>query len=158
MAKGKYKEWLVDERLIILRDWARKGLKDQEIADRIGIHISTLCEWKNSYPQIDEALKKGKEIIDSEVEEALIKSALGYTVQEKKITELPDGTYKKELSEKHIPPNITALIFWLKNRRSAAWRDKQKEEIDTTMIDKLDEYLKEVKEDAIRSTEKEDNS
>lgn len=158
MAQAQYKVWLDEEHLVLLRNWAREGYKDEEIADMMGIHVGTLYSWKNKYSDINNALKKGKEIIDGEVEEALIKSALGYTVHEKKITELPDGTYKKELSEKHIPPNVTALIFWLKNRRSKSWRDKQKEEIDTTMIDKLDNILKEVKEDAVRSVEKEDNN
>ena len=158
MAQAQYKVWLDEEHLVLLRNWAREGYKDEEIADMMGIHVGTLYSWKNKYSDINNALKKGKEIIDGEVEEALIKSALGYTVHEKKITELPDGTYKKELSEKHIPPNVTALIFWLKNRRSKSWRDKQKEEIDTTMIDKLDNILKEVKEDAIQSVKKEDNN
>lgn len=86
MAKGKYKEWLTDDNLTRLRGWARKGLKDEQIADLIGIKRQTLYEWKNKYPDISDALKDGKEIIDDKVEESLIKTMMGYSIT--------DVTYK----------------------------------------------------------------
>lgn len=79
VAKGKYAYWLTDEGLTLLRQWARDGYTDDQIAGRIGINRGTLYDWKRRFPDFDNALKKGKEIIDGEVEEALIKSALGYT-------------------------------------------------------------------------------
>lgn len=82
MAKAKYKEWLKDDNLTRLKGWARRGLKDEEIAGLIGISRQTLYDWKNKYPDIADALKLGKEIIDDEVEEALIKTMMGYTVTE----------------------------------------------------------------------------
>lgn len=126
MAKGKYEKWLKEENLLLLGGWARDGLTDEQIAKNIGITVSTFYEWKKKYSEISESLKKGKEVVDYEVENALLSSAL-------------EG-------------NTTAQIFWLKNRRPDKWRDKQKEETDKTALDKLDSILKEIKEDAERST------
>lgn len=126
MAKGKYEKWLKEENLLLLEGWARDGLTDEQIAKNIGIGERTLYEWKEKYPQILQSLKKGKEVVDYEVENALLSSAL-------------EG-------------NTTAQIFWLKNRRPDKWRDKQKEETDKTALDKLDSILKEIKDDAERST------
>ena len=126
MAKGKYEKWLKEENLLLLEGWARDGLTDEQIAKNIGITVSTFYEWKKKYSEISESLKKGKEVVDYEVENALSSSALG--------------------------GNTTAQIFWLKNRRPDKWRDKQKEETDKTALDKLDSILKEIKDDAERST------
>ncbi len=126
MAKGKYEKWLKEENLLLLEGWARDGLTDEQIAKNIGIGERTLYEWKEKYPQISQSLKKGKEVVDYEVENALLSSALG--------------------------GNTTAQIFWLKNRRPDKWRDKQKEETDKTALDKLDSILKEIKDDAERNT------
>lgn len=126
MAKGKYEKWLKEDNLLLLEGWARDGLTDEQIAKNIGIGERTLYEWKEKYSQISQSLKKGKEVVDYEVENALLSSAL-------------EG-------------NTTAQIFWLKNRRPDKWRDKQKEETDKTALDKLDSILKEIKDDAERST------
>lgn len=103
MAKGKYKEWLEDDKLILLRGWARNGLTDAQVAHNIGINVATLYTWKNKYSEIDNALKETKEIVDNEVENALYKSALS--------------------------GNVTAQIFWLKNRRPDRWREKREVEV-----------------------------
>lgn len=101
MAKGKYQRWLEPDGLTLLEGWARDGLTDEQIAKNCGCNAGTLYEWKKKYPEISEALKKGKEVVDYEVENALLQSAR-------------DG-------------NTTAQIFWLKNRRPDKWRDKQLE-------------------------------
>lgn len=95
---AKYQEWLEPDGLTLLEGWARDGLKDEQIAKNIGISESTLYDWKKKYPDFSKALKRGKEVVDFEVENALLKSAL-------------DG-------------NTTAQIFWLKNRRRDKWKDK----------------------------------
>ena len=82
MAKGKFAYWLTEEGLILLRQWARDGYTDDQIAERIGISRGTFYAWKKRFPDFDDALKKGKEVIDGEVEEALIMSALGYTMED----------------------------------------------------------------------------
>ena len=120
MAKGKYEKWLTPESLIKLEGWARDGLTDEQIAQNMGINPATLYVWKNNYPEISESLKKGKEIVDYEVENALLKKALGYTVKEKRLTK--DGEVVE--LEREVPGDVTAQIFWLKNRKPDVWRDK----------------------------------
>lgn len=112
IAKGKYQKWLEPEGLLLLEAWARDGLTDEQIADKMGITTSTLYDWKNKYSEISEALKRGKEVVDVEVENALLNLAKS--------------------------GNVTAIIFWLKNRRPDKWRDKQK--------DVEDEHLEDVSE------------
>lgn len=82
MAKGKYEYWLSEEGLILIEGWARDGLTDKQIAQNMGVSRSTLNEWKKKYPDILDTLKRGKAVIDYEVENALLKRALGFTYKE----------------------------------------------------------------------------
>lgn len=111
MAKGKYQQWLEPEGLTLLEGWARDGLTDEQIAHNCGITATTLYEWKNRFSEISEALKKGKEVVDYQVENALLEKALG--------------------------GDTTAQIFWLKNRRPDKWRDKP---LEGTGADKAAEH------------------
>lgn len=108
MAAGKYQRWLEPDSLTLLEGWARDGLTDEQIAKNMGISVRTLSRWKEAHCPICQALKKGKEIVDFEVENALLASAM-------------EG-------------NVTAQIFWLKNRKPDKWREKPKEEITDTTI------------------------
>lgn len=124
MARGKFTYWRTEEGLTLLAGWARDGLTDEQLAEKIGVSRSTLSEWKNRFPDISDALKKGKEIVDIQVENALLKRALGYEYQEQRIeTSKKDGV-KVIQTVKHVPPDTTAQIFWLKNRRPDKWRDR----------------------------------
>jgi len=119
--RPKTEEWLTEEGLLKLEGWARDGLTDEQIAANMGIGTSTLYRWKNKHREIREALKKGKDAVDREVENALLRRALGYTYKEEAVTN------KGEVVEitRYEPPNVTAIIFWLKNRKPDVWRDKQ---------------------------------
>lgn len=99
MAIGKYKKWLEQENLILLEGWARDGLTDEQIANNMGVSIATLYNYKKDHLEILEAIKKGKEVVDFEVENALLKNAR--------------------------KGDTTAQIFWLKNRRPDKWRDSR---------------------------------
>lgn len=131
MAKGKYEYWLTREGLIQLEGWARDGLTDEQISKNMNISRDTLYTWKSKYPDISDTLKKGKEVIDREVENALLKRALGYIYNE--TTEEPSfdtRTGKQALKitkvvTKQVVPDTTAQIFWLKNRMPEKWRDKK---------------------------------
>lgn len=117
--------------------WARDGLTDEQIAVNAGIATATLYDWKKRYPEVSEALKKGKEVVDIEVENALFQKAIGFRETVKKAIKVKETLYEngKRKSEKehieytdeeiYIPPDTTAQIFWLKNRRPDRWRDKQ---------------------------------
>ena len=121
MAKRKYEYWLTPEGLIKLEGWARDGLTDEQIAKNIGINRDTLYRWKKAYPDFSDALKRGKEVIDRQVENALLKRALGYTYDE---VTFEDGVEVKRV-RKQVAPDTTAQIFWLKNRKPEDWRDKR---------------------------------
>lgn len=124
MARGKYEYWLTEDALTLLEGWARDGLTDEQLAGKIGIGARTLYDWKLKYPQISQALKKGKEVVDIQVENALLKRALGYEFQEERVERSAKDGVKVVQTIKHIPPDTTAQIFWLKNRRPDRWRDK----------------------------------
>ena len=120
MALGKINEWLKKDKLILLEGWARDGLTDEQIAKNIGISRASLHEWKKKEVGIFDALKKGKEVIDFEVENALLKRALGYEYEEETYE---NGILTKKV-KKQVPPDTTAQIFWLKNRKKEQWREK----------------------------------
>lgn len=121
MAKGLYEEWLTEDALAVLQGWARIGLTDEQIAENCGIAVRTLYEWKSKHPQIMQALKKGKAWADTEVENALFRRATGYDYEE---TTWEDGK-KTKVVKKHVPGDVTAQIYWLKNRRPDLWRDRR---------------------------------
>lgn len=124
MAKGLYKDWITKEGLSKIQAWALSGLTNEQIAHNMGINVGTLYEWNNKYPELSESLKRAKTIADEEVENALYKRALGYTVTLNKQKVTKDGRAVDCIEEMHIPPDTTAQIFWLKNRKPEKWRDK----------------------------------
>lgn len=111
MAKTTYTDWEAEEKILLLQGWARNGLTNEQIASNMSIGITTLWEWRKKSTKIANALKIGKDEADIQVENALYKAAL-------------EG-------------NTTAMIFWLKNRRSKEWRDKIQQEITTESAVKL---------------------
>ncbi len=147
MAKGKYADWLTPEGLLKIEGWARDGLTDEQIAKNIGISRSTLNVWKDRYSDISDALKKGKDIIDRQVENALLKRALGYEYEEVKEKFEYGVITERTVTKKEVVPDTTAQIFWLKNRKPDKWRDKPAYE-DTSELDKLDAILKGLKDNA----------
>lgn len=126
MAKGKYAPWLEPDGLLLLEAWARDGLTDEEIAAKIGITPSTLYVWVKKYSEISEAIKKGKEIVDIQVENALLKKALGgFEITEKTYERIDDTQEDLVVTKKvvkQLPPDVAAMIFWLRNRRPDKWR------------------------------------
>lgn len=120
-------EWLSEDNLILLEAWARDGFTMEEIANKMGVARSSLSRWRKEFPQIQEALRKGKEVVDYMVENALLKSALGFRYTETKTyISYPDknGNRKtrKEVTETYIAPNVTACMAWLNNRKPDQWK------------------------------------
>lgn len=147
MAKGKYADWLTPEGLLKIEGWARDGLTDEQIAGNIGIRAATLYEWKKKFPEISESLKRGKEVVDRQVENALLKRALGYEYEEIKEKFECGVMTERTVTKKEVVPDTTAQIFWLKNRKPEKWRDKPVYD-DTSELDKLDVILKGLKDNA----------
>lgn len=107
----------VKDKLILVEGWAREGLTEEQIAHNLGIGYTTFKDYKKKYPSFLSALKKGKEVVDFEVENALFKNAM-------------EG-------------NVTAQIFWLKNRKPTKWREKIEQQVENNqriqIIDDTDE-------------------
>ena len=144
MAKGKYAYWLTSEGLLLLEGWARDGLTDEQIAHNMGISRSTLNQWKEKYSDISDTLKKGKEVVDLQVENALLKRALGYHYDE---VTMENGIETKRVT-KEVIPDTTAQIFWLKNRRPDKWRDKQDLQVSGALEmeqSKLDDLIRQMR-------------
>jgi hypothetical protein len=119
MPGSKWEE--VKDKLVLVEGWARDGLIEEQIAHNLGIGYSTLNKYKLEHVELVEALKKGKEVIDMEVENALLKRALGYTYKEVKKNVAEDGKEYVTETEKEVVPDTTAQIFWLKNRKPKEW-------------------------------------
>ena len=134
MEMAKYEKWLEQEGLLLIEGWARDGLTDEQIAGNMGVSRSTLNSWKDKYPDILDSLKKGKEIVDRQVENALLKRALGYEYEEIKEKYEFGELSERTITKKQVVPDTTAQIFWLKNRKPKDWRDKQ-ERLDNTAED-----------------------
>lgn len=162
MAKGKYEYWLTPEGLLKLEGWARDGLTDEQMAHNMGISRETLFQWRKKYSDISDTLKKGKEVVDREVENALLQKALGFKETVRKAIKCKEVEYDngKRISEKehieyadeevYVPPDTTAQIFWLKNRCPEKWKDKQDVRVSGTLEaeqNKLDDLIRQMRGD-----------
>ena len=119
---AKIDEWLEPDNLILLEGWARSGLTEEQIAHNMGISRPTLWEWKKKEPIIFNTLKRNKDVVDYEVENALLKNAM-------------EG-------------NVTAQIFWLKNRKKIEWREKVETPTNPDELTKVQELLGKLTDEA----------
>jgi hypothetical protein len=145
MSKSKWPQ--VQEKLMLIEKWARDGLTEEQMCLNLGVSVNALNIYKKRYPELKESLKKGKEIIITEIENALIKRALGYDVEEVKTSiRMIDGKETKytEKSRKHIPPDVGACAILLKNKDRGNWSDNpMKLEIERELL----ELRKKIEED-----------
>ena len=107
------------------------GGNDKDIAEICNVTEQTVNNWKSQNPQFFESLKDWKEQADKEVEKSLYKRAMGYSHKEDKIFN-DQGKPLVVPTIKHYPPDSTSMIFWLKNRQPAKWRDKQEHSVSFT--------------------------
>ena len=135
---------LAENTLLRIGVYARNGLTDQEIAKKLDISLSSFAKYKKKYPDIiGKALKENKEVVDFQVENALLKRAMGYTYEEVKEEYEMGALVKRTVTTKVVVPDVTAQIFWLKNRNATEWRDRR--EVDNTLaLNKLDDVLKSI--------------
>jgi hypothetical protein len=107
---------------------ATLGATDREIADFFEVNEATLNRWKLAHPEFCESLKVGKAEADERVEQALYRRALGYSHDATKIAINASGDVTQVPFVEHYPPDTTAAIFWLKNRKPEDWRDVSRQE------------------------------
>ena len=128
--KSKYKESFPEK----AQELAKKGLSDREISKKLGICKTCFYDYQKEFPEFMDALKKGKYPADDNVEGALYIRAVGYDYEEQ-VTEVrisEDGTQHTSVIKtykKHMPGDVTAGIFWEKNRRPEKWGDARKIEL-----------------------------
>lgn len=143
MARPSKYETHVAPRLTEIEDWVRNGATDKEIADRLRISEDSFYEYKKRFSEFSESLKKSKDFVDAQVENALLERALGGKVTLKRPFKVKRNVFengrrieeKEEIVladyEEYVTPDTTAQIFWLKNRRPEQWRDKPVQEEDS---------------------------
>lgn len=139
---------------LLAKYWTRDGLTIDQIAERLGVNSRTFSRWRVQYPELCQSLKESRQQADGKVEDSLFKRACGYDVEVEEV----DGTVvdgklvrgRKHKSTKHVPPDPTSCIFWLKNRRPDKWRDVTRQEntgpdgkpMQVTLIDTIRHELK----------------
>lgn len=157
--KSKADEWLTPDGLLRVKGWARDGLTDEQIADKMHISPSTFYSWQNKYSEFSETISAGKAPVDEIAVDSLFKSVTGYYVTVKEPIKLKT---KKQLKDKgtieeehieyverqiYIPGNVNAQIYWTKNRKSRQWKDRPVDvaisEEDNTADDALTAALRE---------------
>lgn len=148
--------WMEDDNLLLLSSWTREGIPFKDIAKKMGISVSALTNVRKQCPEIDKALKQGKELIDYKVENALLKAALGYKTKEVKVTTLMRFgkviETTKEVTDKEIAPSVPACQFWLTNALPDKWKRNRDNSIE---LDEEDQELKITVKRASRNQDKE---
>ncbi|HHV6163437.1 TPA: helix-turn-helix domain-containing protein [Staphylococcus aureus] len=126
-----YEKLDIVNKLGLVEGWKRDGLTDEQIARNLGVSKHTLIKWKRNIPDFLDAIKKGKEVSDYELENALHKRAVGYYYEEETVTNKDEVVKIK----KYEHANPTSLIFALKNRLPHKYRDKVEQEITNRNIE-----------------------
>jgi len=123
--KPLYTEWITEEGLALVNMWAEDGLIGKQIARNMGINHTTLYDWMNKFPELAEVIRRGRKVMDEQVENSLLKRAMGYQYEEDVLEPDEDGNLVVvKRVRKTEAPNTAAQIFWMKNRRPEEWRDK----------------------------------
>ena len=120
---------------------AKLGLTDKELAAFFEVEEKTLNNWKHEHPEFLQSLKDGKEMADARVVQKLFERAMGYEHPETKFFTVNKGDFVQEIetreTTKIYPPDVTAAIFWLKNRQPSRWRDKQETDMNIGITEVL---------------------
>ena len=122
--------------------WARDGLSDAQIAEKLGIAASTFYEYQQQYPEFSEAVRRGKAPVDRQVENALLKRALGYEYTERQVETDGDGNpIKQKVVRKEVAGDVAAQKFWLANRMPEKWRERH--HVEAAVTDRTEEAVAE---------------
>ena len=147
--------WETEDGLLLIKGWARDGLSQDQIAHNMGVTLKTLYVWKKQSTKIGEALNTSKEVANRVVENSLFKRATGFEyteITEERVLNPNTGQFEMVVTKKVNKvalPDVSAQIFWLKNRKPAEWQDRRVVE-STEALEKLDSILGSMKETAIK--------
>lgn len=122
--KGRPTAYDPDIHLVLTETMAQLGLTEEEIASKLRLSVRTIARWKVKHPEFLEALKSGKVEPDQLVIRSLYQRAVGYYYSAVKIFKIKDEPATIVRYLEHVPPDVTAQIFWLKNRLPKDWRDR----------------------------------
>ena len=149
MARSKY----TDEFPLLAEGYARDGLTDEQIAAKFGVTPKTFYNWQDKHRDFAEAVKRGKAPVDTEVENALLKRALGYDYTETHTTIIRtkdgDRTTIKRI-DRHVSADVGAAAFWLKNRKRKKWGDAAPPPDDSAAQKALQEKLSKLSIEELR--------
>ena len=154
--KGRYQEWLEPDGLLKIKGWARDGLTNLEIAKNMGVSDSTFNEWQRKFPQIPETIKEGRAPVIVDVEDTFYTKKLkGYFIEEEvvEVTKHPNGdkTEHRKKMKRWIPPDTTAIIFYLKCRKPEKYNDRISVAIEDKGNGKLADLIEGLKDDDIHT-------
>lgn len=133
------------------RKLCQLGATDEDLADFFQVAIRTIANWKASQPEFLQALKGGKDEADDRVERSLYQKATGYTYDAVHFSAF-QGVVTSTPYREHVPPDTTAMIFWLKNRRPEQWRDKTEHVIRHELAQMSDDELTRVASGSSKGT------
>lgn len=155
MAKTKYKKDFPKR----AEEYAKQGMIDKEIAKKLGIHPDTFYEYIKKYPDFSESIVRGKLPVDEQVEQALLKRALGFEYEETSVEynkqpvipgmPIPPSVRTVKKTTKRVVPDVTAEKFWLINRKPKRWREQTHETVKIVgaSIEEMNKNLKEATKD-----------
>jgi hypothetical protein len=143
MNLGRKKLYDADTFPLLAEGYARNGLSDKQIMHNLGIGKTAFYDYINIFPDFANAIKRGRTPVDIQVENAMLKRALGYEYEEKTseveiFTDALGNANTRPVAikttKKHMPADVGAGAFWLKNRKSSVWKDRHQVELEQTRI------------------------
>lgn len=129
MVMGRPTDYDPDRHIPWIKSMARIGMNNEQMASDMGISVATLYNWQNEHPEFLEAIKEGKSESDFKVVSSLFRRAMGFSYNEKEIVKTGDAVVKQKVTEKFIPPDVSAIKMWLCNRDPSRWADKNQTEL-----------------------------
>ena len=117
---------------------AARGATIAEMADACDVDTRTFYRWMNAHPELNDAVSSGKDAFDTRVERALAERAIGYSVDVEEWF-VVKGELESRIVRKYYPPDVTAGIYWTKNRMRDRWRDVQHHDVESKTLKSSDE-------------------